>query len=108
MLSIIVFFNVVRYLKQTLYLFLQGTPLNFSSERFLKEAHAVRGVERVDHLAIWSLDGEMSVLSARLHLHNVDDRHEIERVKTEVRALAAQQGATATLETCLAPHNSNE
>jgi cobalt-zinc-cadmium efflux system protein len=107
-LSLLVMFNVLRYLKETLYLFLQGTPANFNAEKFLKEARSVSGVDRVDHLAVWSLDGEKSVLSARLHLHNVEDREAIERVKTEVRAFAAAQGATATLETCLSADGAHE
>jgi cobalt-zinc-cadmium efflux system protein len=106
-LAVFVSFNVFRYLKETAYLFLQGRPANFDEELFVSEAMAVNGVEKVDHLAIWSLDGESSVLSARLHLHSVRDPIEIERVKTGVRRAAEKQKARATLEICLAasvPH----
>ncbi len=106
-----VMFNVLRYLKSTLYLFLQGRPANFDSDRFLRETLSVHGVEKVDQLAVWSLDGESSVLSARLHLHSVRDPQEIERVKDGVRAFAKAQGAQATLETCLSaehPHSASD
>lgn len=106
-LALFVSFNVFRHLKDTAFLFLQGRPRNFNEETFLGEALAVDGVEKVDHLAVWSLDGETSVLSARLHLHNVRDPLEIERVKREVRAAAGKQGALATLETCLMEHASS-
>lgn len=97
-------FNVIRNLRVTAYLFLQGRPENFDEGKFLAEAMAIEGIEKIDHLAIWSLDGESSVLSARLHLHSVRDPLEIERVKSAVRELAKQQKAQATLETCLAAH----
>jgi len=103
-LSIFVFYNVIRHLKETAYLFLQGRPMNLNEKQFIKEALLVEGVEKVDALAIWSLDGDSSVLSARLHLHSVRDPFEIERVKEKVRVIAKAQKATATLETCMAEH----
>lgn len=103
-LSLYVIFNVLRHLKTTLYLFLQGRPENFDVERFLADSLAVPGIERIDHLAVWSLDGETSILSARLHLHSVHDPSRIEAAKARVRAIAKSQGAEATLETCLAAH----
>lgn len=106
-LATFVSFNVLRYLKETLYLFLQGRPLNFDERRFLREVSSVPGIERVDNLAIWSLDGDSSVLSLRLHLHSVRDPNEIEGIKARVREFAKAQKARATLETCLtagAPH----
>ena len=103
-MALFVLFNVLRHLKDTAYLFLQGRPENFDEKLFLTETLAIKGVERVDHLAVWSLDGETSVLSARLHLHSVRDPLAIESVKITVREAAARQGAQATLETCLAEH----
>lgn len=106
-LAIFVSYNVLKRLRETAFLFLQGRPQNFDEALFLKEALAVPGVEHIDHLAIWSLDGESSVLSARLHLHAVRDPLAIETIKEGVRVLAERQRARATLETCLherAPH----
>jgi cobalt-zinc-cadmium efflux system protein len=107
-LSCFVSFNVLRHLKDTLYLFLQGRPESFSETLFLSEALKVPGVEKVDHLAVWSLDGEHSILSARLHLHALRDPHTIELVKTKIRELAQNQGASqTTLETCLSDQASH-
>lgn len=100
-LGIFVLFNVLRHLKETVYLFLQGRPGDFDEDEFLKATLKVSGVEHVDHLAVWSLDGHNNVLSARLHLHNVRDPLEIEKVKEQVRTIAALQRARATLETCM-------
>lgn len=107
-LALFVSLNVLKHLRDTAILFLQGKPRNFDENRFIEEALRVPGVERVDHLAVWSLDGETSVLSARLHLHSVRDPILIEEVKRKVRQAAAAQKAQATLETCMAgdvPHD---
>lgn len=107
-LSLYVLYNVVRHLKGTAYLFLQGRPLDFNESRFRKEAMAIAGVEHIDHLAVWSLDGESSILSARIHIHDLRDPLEIEKVKSKVKDVAREFGAqVATLETCMAesvPH----
>lgn len=100
-LAAFVSFNVLRHLKETAYLFLQGRPQNFNEAKFLKDASLAPGVEMIDHLAVWSLDGETSVLSARLHLHTCSDPLQIERAKEWVREVAEKQNAKATLETCL-------
>lgn len=107
-LGCFVLFNVLKHLKSTVYLFLQGRPINFDEDLFLREALSAEGVEHVDHLAVWSLDGQTSILSARLHLHSVRDPDAIEKVKAVVRAAAARQKAVATLETCMAAHAPHE
>ncbi len=107
-LAAFIAFNVLRHLKETAYLFLQGRPAGFDEKRFIAESLAIHGVEHIDHIAVWSLDGDSSVLSARLHLHSVRDPVEIENVKAKVRELAESQSARATLETCMAegvPHH---
>jgi cobalt-zinc-cadmium efflux system protein len=101
-LSLFVSVNVLRHLKDTIYLFLQGRPESFSEREFLEKAMTVVGVEKIDQLAVWSLDGEKSILSARLHLHSLRDPIQIETVKATIREFALQQGAIqTTLETCL-------
>jgi cobalt-zinc-cadmium efflux system protein len=108
LLSAFIAFNVLRHLKETAYLFLQGRPAGFDERKFIRDSLAVEGVEHIDHIAVWSLDGETSILSARLHLHAVRDPNEIEAVKASVRSLATAMKAQATLETCMAeniPHH---
>jgi len=101
-LATVVLFNVIRYLKQTAYLFLQGRPTSFDEDLFVRETLAIRGIEKIDNLAVWSLDGRTNILTARIHLHSLRDPLDIERAKTEVREIANRHGAMATLETCLA------
>lgn len=106
-LAAFVAFNVARHLKDTVYLLLQGRPANFDEALFRKDTLAVGGIDHIDQLAVWSLDGDNSILSARLHLHAIRDPMEIEEVKVKVRAVARRQNAQATLETCLAEEASH-
>jgi len=100
-LGVFVLVNIIRYLIQTAYLFLQGRPANFEEEAFVGEVLEISGIEHVDRLAVWSLDGKANILSARLHLHTTSDPMEIEKAKSAARRIASRHGAVATLETCL-------
>lgn len=102
-LAIFILWNVLRNLKETLYLLLQGRPRQFSTQGFRAEVLAINGIAEIDGLRVWSLDGERTVLSARLHLHSAEDKTEIEALKSKVRHVAQHHfGASdVTLETCL-------
>lgn len=102
-LSFFVLWNVSIHLKETIYLLLQGRPKDFSSQAFIDEVLAVPGIGSIDRIKAWSLDGERTVISARIHLHSTEDRFDIETLKGKVRHIAEHHfGATdITLETCL-------
>lgn len=102
-LSLFVLWNVFRHLKDTVYLLLQGRPKDFSSQAFIDEVLAVPGIGSIDRVKAWSLDGERTVISARIHLHSTDNKSDIETLKGRVRHIAEHHfGATdITLETCL-------
>lgn len=100
-LACFVSFNVWAHLKTTVYLFLQGRPADFDESVFTSQVLDLEGVDHMDHLAVWSLDGVHTILSARIHIHSTHDPEQIERIKREARAFAKKQNAEATLETCL-------
>lgn len=109
-LSLFVLWNVSRHLKDTVYLLLQGRPKDFSSQAFIEEVLAVPGIGSIDRIKAWSLDGERTVISARIHLHSTDNKSDIETLKGRVRHIAEHHfGATdITLETCLLSENCTE
>lgn len=102
-LAIFISWNVIKNLKETLFLLLQGRPRGFDVRGLKEKVLAVKGVAEMDQLQIWSLDGQESVLSMRVHLHAVEDRHEVEAIKDSVRSISVRYGAVqTTIETCLA------
>lgn len=77
-------FNAARNLKRTLDLFLQAVPEDVDVDALRQTARAIDGVVDLDHVHVWSQEGENHVLTA----HLVVDRSslaEAEAVREEVR-----------------------
>lgn len=103
-LSIFILWNVVKNLKETLYLLLQGRPSGFHEHEFRDEVLKLEGIVSADMIRVWSLDGSQNVMSLRLHIHSISDHQQIESLKSQVRAIAERFGVRphdVTIETCL-------
>ncbi|MEP4888881.1 MAG: cation diffusion facilitator family transporter [Aliiglaciecola sp.] len=90
--TLFILFNVVKNLKITLRLFLQGTPDNEAREQVKDILLSPDSVDDVHHLHIWSLDGEQHVMTAHLVLN-------------EQIAIPLMKEIKADLNTQLAPLN---
>ena len=66
--TLFILFNVLRNLRETLRLFLQGVPDDALVETVRNKLLALPHVVDVHHLHLWSLDGEHHVLTAHLVL----------------------------------------
>ncbi|MEP1304836.1 MAG: cation diffusion facilitator family transporter [Balneola sp.] len=82
-----VLWNVVKRLKETLYLFLQGSPDEINVEELEEKFLDKDFVSETKHLHVWSLDGEQHVLTAHLILKNVSSYSEIVHAKKEIREI---------------------
>jgi len=82
-----ILWNVVKRLKETLSIFLQGVPEDFSIEGMEKKLLEIDYVKKVHHTHIWSLDGEHHVLTTHLVLSDVHHFKEFLQVKRDVRKL---------------------
>lgn len=105
-LSLFILWNVLKNLKETLYLLLQGRPTGFHEAPFLIEILKLDGVANADTIRVWSLDGHQNVMSLRIHVHSLQDHLQIESIKAQIRKIAANFGVqkgNVTIETCLAP-----
>jgi len=89
-LSAFVMWNIVKNLRDTLKLFLQGKPENFSQDLFLSQVKALSGVHDVHDLHVWSLDGAKNILS--LHVVVRDDEKNISELKRSIARIAQDQG----------------
>lgn len=104
-LSGFIFWNVLKGLKETLFLLLQGRPSGFHASEFAHQIHSLDGVASADSIRVWSLDGIQNVLSLRIHVHSLQDHLKIERLKSEIRHIANHHNVlphNVTIETCLA------
>ncbi|MCK5146692.1 cation transporter [bacterium] len=91
--------NVVRHLRHTLRLFLQGVPPDISVDHIRREIEIIEGVWEVHHLHVWSLDGEHHVLTAHIVIDKICTREELFNIKGNINQLAeSMHFAHTTLE----------
>lgn len=85
LVTLYVLFNVIRNLKKTLSLFLQGVPENISISQLEEDFKKLRGVVSVHHTHVWSLDGEHHVLTTHLVVDHSVTRKDILKIKKRIR-----------------------
>ncbi|UCF09832.1 MAG: cation transporter [Candidatus Bipolaricaulota bacterium] len=102
LITVYVLWNVIRHLKRTFTVLLQGVPGGMRLAEIEDRMRAVDGVCDVHHTHVWSQDGERHVLTT----HVVPDRAETiseaaslrERLRAELRAIGIRH-ATIEVET---------
>lgn len=101
-----ILFNVVKRLRETLHLFLQGVPQELSISEIENKLLKVEHVDSVHHTHIWSLDGESHVFSSHIKLQKIEGLSELHTTKQNlVAVLKPYHFEHITLETEL--HNEN-
>ncbi|MBK8972610.1 MAG: cation transporter [Hahellaceae bacterium] len=90
--TVFILVNVVRTLRSTLQLFLQGTPEVGLSERLRADICGIESVENVHHLHVWSLDGEHHVLTSHVEVHEDVSLDGLQRIKTDIELRLAPYG----------------
>lgn len=92
--SVFIFINAFKNLKEVLDLFLEKTPHGISIEEIKAHIFEIDGIEDVHHIHIWSMDGNSNF--ATMHVVTNCDAHEI---KEKVREELSEHGIShATLE----------
>jgi len=101
LITLYVLWNVVRHLRETLVVFLQGVPASVKLEDVEQAIRAVPGVGGVHHTHIWSQDGEHHVLTAHVVTQPgaVNTLEEAAQLRVLLKARLARFGIShATLE----------
>lgn len=80
-IAIWLIFNLGRNLYKSLEVLLQKTPDNFNVNEFKHQILAIDGVNSLDDVHIWSLDGIDSVMTVKV---DVDFKKDIEKIKKEI------------------------
>jgi len=98
LLSIIVtafiIINVLKNLRQTLTLFLQGVPDLIDVDLFEKKILEMAMVEGIHHTHVWSLDGENNVLTTHIVLCPGAKKEQIRAVKKLAGEFAQKAGVS--------------
>ena len=82
--ALFILINVVKYVVQTMSLFLQGVP-DVSTRKAISQALlSMEHVEELHHLHFWSLDGEQHVLTVHIVINCSIDNQKLRQLKAEV------------------------
>lgn len=82
-----ILWNVIKRLKETLFLFLQGHPADVDKLAIEGEIQEIKQVHSSHHTHIWSLDGEHHVFTCHVKLHPVDSMEELLEVKCQLKEI---------------------
>ena len=82
--TLFILINVVRYVVQTMSLFLQGVPDESTRKAISQALLSMEHVEELHHLHFWSLDGEQHVLTAHVVINCAVDNDKLRQLKAEV------------------------
>ncbi|RTE87072.1 MULTISPECIES: cation diffusion facilitator family transporter [Gammaproteobacteria] len=96
--TLFILFNVLKYLKQTLHLFFQGSPDKQLMGDIESAIDKIEEVTDKHHLHLWSLDGEQHVFTAHLVAQVTSMAHYTEIKQKVSTALKGFQLAHTTIE----------
>ncbi len=94
-----ILFNIYRNLRDTLRVILQGTPASVDTAKVEKAILKTEGVQAVHDLHLWTIDGEMHILTVHVVVQPVLDKPRLialkQNIKDKLKSLDIQH---ATLE----------
>jgi len=84
LITLYILWNVIKRLKETLFIFLQGIPEDINLKEVKSKLLNTEGVASLHHLHIWSQEGEHHVFTAHVKLNYIDDFQQYLSVKSKV------------------------
>lgn len=81
-----ILWNVVKRLKDTLRIFLQGVPDDMSIDKIESELLQIENIDSIHHSHIWSQEGEHHVFSTHLKLKEIVDLNQLLKLKNEIKS----------------------
>ncbi len=87
LITLYILYNVVKRLRETLHLFLQGVPEGIQAGEVCRRILAVPHVRSLHHTHVWSLEGEHHVFTSHVRLHDIQTFSQVVEVKTQIKAI---------------------
>ncbi|MDD3079066.1 MAG: cation diffusion facilitator family transporter [Paludibacter sp.] len=98
-ISVFILYNVFRNMKQGFHIILQGIPDEIDLAKITNLIKSTDKIENVHDLHIWSIDGNLNILTAHIVLDKEYNMKEIAILKDIIREKLAEEGIKhATLE----------
>ncbi|MFT5511880.1 MAG: cobalt-zinc-cadmium efflux system protein [Bacteroidia bacterium] len=92
LITLYILWNVFKRLKETTFLFLQGTPLDVDVAKIERKLKQAAYVENVHHTHVWSLEGEHHVFSTHVKLKEIASIDALSQVKTVLKEIVKAYG----------------
>ncbi len=89
LITLWILWNVVRRLKETVLVFLQGKPKELDLEEIKQRLLSLDRVHSLHHTHCWSLDGEHHVFSTHVLMEHIMNFDDIKAVKNEMKRILA-------------------
>lgn len=86
-ITIFILYNVVKRLRETLFVFLQGKPKGVNLDEIEKKILETPNVASMHHTHLWSLDGEHHVFTTHLKLKNISELKDIKQLKIDIKEM---------------------
>ncbi len=99
LITLYVLWNVIRNLRKTMAVFLQGTPEDVDLPALEAELREIEGISDLHHTHVWSMDGIRHVLTTHAVIAANAGKEDQLRIKEAVQAVVARCGiAHSTVE----------
>ena len=85
LITIYILWNVIKRLKETLFIFLQGVPKDIDVNQIKSQILDLKFVSSMHHTHVWSLEGEHHVFTTHIKLDNVSTFSEYKSVKKKTK-----------------------
>lgn len=85
-----ILWGVIRRLKETLFVFLQGIPKDIDLEQIKREILKVEKVQSLHHTHVWSLEGEQHVFTTHIKLTGISEFEEIICTKKAIKEIISR------------------
>ncbi|MDH3710282.1 MAG: cation diffusion facilitator family transporter [Cyclobacteriaceae bacterium] len=86
-ITIYILWNVVKRLKETLFIFLQGVPPEIDLREIEYRLLKIPSVQSLHHTHLWSLEGADHVFTTHIKLKNIASFDQLLEVKKQVKAI---------------------
>lgn len=87
LITLYILWNSIKRLRETLFIFLQGTPNEIDNEKITAEILSINGIASLHHTHIWSLDGEHHVFTSHVKLEKMDQMEHVIEIKKQIQAV---------------------
>ncbi|MBR9919367.1 MAG: cation transporter [Bacteroidetes bacterium] len=82
-----ILWNVLRRLKETLYIFLQGIPDDINLQQIEEKLLQVQHVHSLHHTHVWSLEGEHHVFTTHVKLKEIAKFEQLLEAKKNIKSI---------------------